>query len=91
MLECCCLELSSCKLPFHYFMEDNFTAISAGYSAKAAFLDSNNRIAVYNSSNSNNSLSSENLRRSSASGLGFFSLFLKWLSHACSFNNDAKV
>lgn len=61
MLECCCLEWSSCKLPFHYFTEDNFTAISAGYSAKAAFLDSNNRIAVYNSSNSNNSLSSEKI------------------------------
>lgn len=40
MLECCCLELPSCKQPFHYFMEANFTTISAGHSAKSAFLDS---------------------------------------------------
>lgn len=40
MLEYCCLELPSCKQPFHYFMEANFTAISAGHSAKSAFLDS---------------------------------------------------
>lgn len=40
MLECCCWELPSCKQPFHYFMEASFATISAGHSAKSAFLDS---------------------------------------------------
>lgn len=75
MLECCYLELPSCRQPFHYFMEANFTTISAGRSAKSAFLDSTVTA----------------LRRPSSSVLDFFDLFLDWLSQACSFNNDAKV
>lgn len=69
ILECCCLELPSCKQPFHYFMEACFTTISAGRSATSAFLDSTVTA----------------LRRPSSSVLGFFYLFLNWLSQACSF------
>lgn len=75
MLEFCCLELPSCKLPFHYFMEANFTAISAGHSAKSAFLDSTE---------------SQLWEDPPVLGWFFFFFFLNWLSHACSFNNQLK-
>lgn len=64
MLECCFLELPSCKLPFHYFVEANFTAsicqlISSAHSAKSALLGSTVTA----------------LRRPSSSGLIFFVYF----------------